>query len=238
MSDSASTSEGHLSSYMKDEVGLDDEPDKNGTDSVVVTEDALSVSVPRWLSLKKRKLVLHVDLNNTILVSDAVTGQGTVAALEYFLSSVTWGRVTKRGQWEWTSDVPSLLPPHEGAVSYYSQFGRVAGFTRSPDGRRFRGFLEEHLDLLRWPEGRGAEPELAVTGEDGRLYHWILPSFFQLLRDLVEEGRDFAVLFRTFGSDLPRVLTAMSRALTQGRHPLFPDLPDLQVCGCDPVCVL
>ena len=97
MSDSASTSDGHLSSYMKDEVCLDDEPDKNGTVSVVVTEDALSVSVPRWLSLKKRKLVLHVDLNNTILVSDAVTGHGTVAALEYFLSSVTWGRVTKRG---------------------------------------------------------------------------------------------------------------------------------------------
>lgn len=42
-----------------------------------------------------RRIVLHLDLNNTVLVSDAVTGQGTVAALEYFLSTVTWGRMTK-----------------------------------------------------------------------------------------------------------------------------------------------
>lgn len=42
-----------------------------------------------------RRIVLHFDLNNTILVSDAVTRQGTVGALEYFLSTVTWGRMTK-----------------------------------------------------------------------------------------------------------------------------------------------
>lgn len=68
-----------------------------------------------------------------------------------------------------------------------------------------------------------------TKGEDGRLYHWILPSFFQLLRDLVREGRDFAVLFRTFGTDLPRVLRTVQRALKDGAHPLFPDLPDLKV---------
>lgn len=47
------------------------------------------------LSVSKKKIVLHIDLNNTILVSDAVTKQGTVAALEYFLSTVTWGRMAK-----------------------------------------------------------------------------------------------------------------------------------------------
>lgn len=72
------------------------------------------------------------------------------------------------------------------------------------------------------------DKELSVKGEDGRLYHWILPSFFQLLRDLSQEGREFAVLFRTFGTDLPRVLRAVSRAL-DGAHPLFPDLPQLKV---------
>ncbi|XP_070765857.1 uncharacterized protein [Enoplosus armatus] len=71
--------------------------------------------------------------------------------------------------------------------------------------------------------------ELAVKGEDGRLYHWILPSFFQLLKDLVQEGREFAILFRTFGTDLHRVLRAVYRALNEGAHPLFPDLPDLKL---------
>lgn len=55
-------------------------------------EDKASESLSRRTS---KKLVLHFDLNNTILVSDAVTRQGTVAALEYFLSTVTWGRMTK-----------------------------------------------------------------------------------------------------------------------------------------------
>ncbi|CAJ1055419.1 uncharacterized protein si:dkey-32e6.3 [Xyrichtys novacula] len=177
---------------------------------------------------RRKKLVLHIDLNNTILVSDAVTGQGTVSALDNFLSTVTWGKMNKQGQWEWLSDSPSLLPPCDDAVSYYCQFGRTPGFT-SGAGRRFRGVLDQHLDLLRWPEGVKGDKDLAVKGEDGRLYHWILPSFFQLFKDLVQEGWDFAVLFRTFGTDLPRVLSAVSRALNEGAHPQFPDLPDLKL---------
>lgn len=60
-----------------------------------------TVTVPRELLAsrgQKKKLVLHVDLNNTILVSDAVTGQGTVAALDCFLASVTWGKMSKHGK--------------------------------------------------------------------------------------------------------------------------------------------
>lgn len=48
-------------------------------------------------SRQRKKLVLHVDLNNTILVSDAVTNQGPVAALKSFLSTVTWGRMDQHG---------------------------------------------------------------------------------------------------------------------------------------------
>ncbi|XP_076596182.1 uncharacterized protein LOC143326496 [Chaetodon auriga] len=186
-----------------------------------------AVTVPSHHDQRK-KLVLHIDLNNTILVSDAATAQGTVAALDYFLTTVTWGKMSKHGKWEWLSDSPSLLPPCDDAVTYYSQFGRIPGFT-STAGQRFRGVLDEHLALLRWPEGVKGDRELAVKGEDGRLYHWILPSFFQLLRDLVQEGREFAIVFRTFGIDLPRVLRAMFKALHEGAHPLFPDLPDLKL---------
>ncbi|GAA6223727.1 uncharacterized protein LOC108884669 [Lates japonicus] len=209
----------------------DETNSRNVPEPVCGTGDP-AVTVPRelWFSNHdhKKKIVLHVDLNNTILVSDAVTGQGTVTALDYFLTTVTWGKMSKHGKWEWLSDSPSLLPPCEDAVSYYSQFGRIPGFT-SAAGRRFRGLLDAHLDLLRWPEGVKEHKELSVKGEDGRLYHWILPSFFQLLKDLAQEGREFAILFRTFGTDLPRVLRAVHRALNEGAHPLFPDLPDLKL---------
>lgn len=70
---------------------------------------------------------------------------------------------------------------------------------------------------------------LSIKGEDGRLYHWILPSFFQLLRDLAQDGTDFTIVFRTFGTDLPRVLSTMSAVLTAGAHPLFADLQELKV---------
>lgn len=53
---------------------------------------------PAVLSPQKRKLVLHIDLNNTILVSDAVTNQDPKAALNYYLSTVTWGKISPEGK--------------------------------------------------------------------------------------------------------------------------------------------
>ncbi|XP_077589038.1 uncharacterized protein LOC144207426 isoform X2 [Stigmatopora nigra] len=174
-----------------------------------------------------KKIILHVDLNNTILVSDAARSQGTVAALDYYLTTVTWGKMSK-GKWEWLSDFPSLHPPCDDAVNYCSQFGATPGFT-STAGRRFRGILEQHLNLLRWPENVKYDRDLTIKAEDGQHYHWILPSFFQLLKDLTQQGTEFAVHFRTFGSDLPRLLNAVFKALSQGAHPVFPDLPDLKL---------
>lgn len=133
------------------------------------------------------------------------------------------------GKWEWLSEAPSLLQPCEGAITYYSQFGRVAGFTTVGPGRRFRKVLDDHLELLRWPSDLPADKELSVKGEDGKHYHWILPSFFQMLQDLASQGVEFSILFRTFGTDLPRVLNAVKRTIEEGSHPLFPDLPALKV---------
>ena len=36
-------------------------------------------------------------------------------------------------------------------------------------------------------------------------YHTIIPSFFELLSSLHAQNREFTVLFRTFGADLPHV---------------------------------
>lgn len=47
---------------------------------------------------RRRRLVLHVDLNNTVVVADTVTGQAPRAALNTFLSTVTWGRAGASGE--------------------------------------------------------------------------------------------------------------------------------------------
>ncbi|XP_027562735.1 uncharacterized protein LOC113979590 [Neopelma chrysocephalum] len=177
---------------------------------------------------RRRRLVLHVDLNNTVVVADTVTGQGPRAALNTFLSTVTWGRAGAAGKWEWLSDRPSLCPPCPGALSYYSARGRDPSFTEAGPGRRFRSLHARHLQLLEWP-GRPHDA-LSVPGEPGERYHLILPSFFRLLDTLHRNGRAFAVVFRTFGTDLPRALQAVNSAL-DGQHPQFPTLRDVAVSG-------
>ena len=76
----------------------------DGTNSRHVPEPVCGTAdpagtVPRELwspnQHQRKKLVLHVDLNNTILVSDAVMALGPVAALEYYISTVTWGKMSK-----------------------------------------------------------------------------------------------------------------------------------------------
>ncbi|XP_026573715.1 uncharacterized protein LOC113447632 [Pseudonaja textilis] len=173
------------------------------------------------LSSKKRKLILHIDLNNTILVSDAITKQDPGAALNYYLSTVTWGKLSHTGEWQWVSEFPSLHPPCQDAVSFYSQYGRNTKFIETSWGRTFRDLHRHHLKLLEW-QGQ-PHPQLSIKDEQARHYNLVLPSFFCLLESLHREGREFAVIFRTFGTDLPRVLQAVSCAL-EGQHPGFPAL--------------
>lgn len=46
----------------------------------------------------RRRLVLHVDLNNTVVAADAVSGLGPREALNVFLSTATWGREGADGE--------------------------------------------------------------------------------------------------------------------------------------------
>ncbi len=49
----------------------------------------------------------------------------------------------------------------------------------------------------------------------------LLPSFLHFIVWLVDQRRDFHLVFRTFGSDLPWVTTEWNRFVT-GQHPCFP----------------
>uniref|UniRef100_A0A8C8SSV2 Uncharacterized protein n=1 Tax=Pelusios castaneus TaxID=367368 RepID=A0A8C8SSV2_9SAUR len=172
----------------------------------------------------RRKLVLHVDVNNTLAVLDSATGQGPGAALNGHLSALTWGALDSAGDWQWLSDSHSVLPPCQGAVCFSSQYGRDVRFTDTAAGQRFRTLHAQHLQLLEWQ----GQPHAVFSrkGEDVKHYHLILPSFFHLLETLHQEGRHFTVILRSFGTDLPCVLQAMRCAL-EGQHPQFPALRDV-----------
>ena len=64
---------------------------------------------------RHRRLILHFDLRNTILVADSVTNVTVEHALNSFLTSATWGRETDN-IWDWYTDKPSIVPPAPGLV--------------------------------------------------------------------------------------------------------------------------
>ncbi|CAH2312789.1 Hypothetical predicted protein [Pelobates cultripes] len=189
-------------------------------------EDSGNDSQPIYqvLQPKQRKLVLHLDLNNTILVSDAVTGQGPTAALNSYLSTVTWGKLSDTGEWQWLNDCLSVTPPSKDAINYYTKFGRSTDFVDTELGRRFKEVHNHHMKLLEW---KGEHDKVFTqVGEDRKAYNWILPSFFYLIEKLHQQGRQFTIILRTFGTDLPLVLQAVHSAFT-GKHPHFPQLQNI-----------
>ncbi|XP_007499902.1 uncharacterized protein LOC103093609 [Monodelphis domestica] len=176
------------------------------------------------LTIRTKKLILHMDINNTILVSDSATAQGPVAALNSYLSTVCWGQFDQSGRWKWLSESPSLLPPSPGASSFSSNFGRDSAFTARTLGHPFQTLFSNYLQLLEWPGQPNAV--FSVPGEDGRHYHRVLPAFFKLLAGLYKQGRRFAIIFRTFGKDLTSLLETTHIAL-QGQHPQFSALKEV-----------
>lgn len=217
-------------------------------------------------SSRKRKLVLHFDVRNTILVSDSATRDNVEQALNSFLTGVTWGREEPTG-WVWYSDQPSLRAPCSDVITNYKSRERelvrspedrvrlrhiTSDFTSQPIGRKFRKYFDEHLRLLKWniatsptnhfrcdkpdsvvassihnaptttkPEVVLVDRKLTIVGADGRLYHYLLPSFIKMLYDLQADGTRFSVILRTYGVDAPKVLDSIAH-IVAGNHPLFP----------------
>ncbi|XP_013379133.1 uncharacterized protein LOC106150714 [Lingula anatina] len=193
-----------------------------------------------------RKLVLHFDLRNTILVADSVTNINVEQGLNSYLTGVTWGKEDdKTGEWTWVSDTPSLDPPNEDCVTYYKYLEKelvkvpydrlllrqaTGDFTQVELGRRFSTFFDKHLRLLEWTHGKHSNVKAAfyMHGTNGRRYHYLLPSFFNLLSTLYSQGRDFCVVLRTYGMDAANVLECI-KLFTGGLHPDFPHPLPLKV---------
>ena len=183
---------------------------------------------------KKRKLVLHFDVRNTVLVADSVTNVNVDDALNSYLTGVTWGHETTKG-WEWFSDAPSLNPPRKDAITYYKHLERIlvkrpsdrailrkatGNFTQETIGERFLPQFVKHIKLLEWPYPDVTDSLLTMQGSTGKLYHYMLPCFFNMIHYLYENERDFSIVFRTYGMDAPTVLECTKETLA-GRHPGF-----------------
>ncbi|XP_076448370.1 uncharacterized protein LOC143285064 [Babylonia areolata] len=186
-----------------------------------------------------KKLILHMDLRNTLLVADSVTQVSVEQALNAFLTGATWGREEEGGRWVWHSDVPSIKPPAAGTCTYYKFLERqlvrtpsertalrlaTGDFTSTPIGTPFLPHFQRLLQALRWQHGQEERGLLTMAGRDGRRYHYILEGVYRLVRHLLATQRRFALVIRTYGLDAPHALTSLAHGLS-GQHPAMPQHP-------------
>jgi len=133
------------------------------------------------------KLILHFDVNGTIMVADPAGGLSLTQALDKC-----------RFQPDWTDS---------------------AHCHRLQTALTSRATLEESL-LWNCRENRD-QKSLTVTvteteterpdhrlSHDGK-YHFLLPSFFKAITELIKRDRDFVIVLRTFGTDITDVLAAL-----------------------------
>mmetsp|Transcript_50929 Transcript_50929/g.94173 ORF Transcript_50929/g.94173 Transcript_50929/m.94173 type:complete len:656 (-) Transcript_50929:62-2029(-) len=227
------------------------EVDLNGDGEVALNEFLELVKTPPApMEDKHPHLALNFDVNQTVLIMDSASGSDTSAMLNEVIANASWGRVvTPEGeiklQWELVSSCPELKAPASGLKTYY-QFvlqdleakdwrSLVRQFTLpgSP-GEALSSFVAQLEASLRMPpetiEAVGHEL-LTELGLD--LGRWaLLPSFLHLIRTLKKSGRSFSVCFRTFGTDLKRIVREWN-ALCENQHPFFINDEAIYLDGSD-----
>lgn len=194
--------------------------------------------VPAATPMSDRRIILHVDVNNTVLIGDSAQSLGVRKSLSCHLAGIVWGRVSEgSSSWQWLKTGPSLCPPPgQDCTSYWKHLKKkmnVAGRSRQEfldavstfaekdhEGDCFLPLLEKAMDRLLISGSDVSAP--LILEEDGQSFHRVLPSFFQLLAQLSGRQRSFRLFFRTFGADAGLVVDAVD-AFSRGEHPLFPN---------------
>lgn len=154
--------------------------------------------------------------------------------------------------WRCLPESPCIRQPRPDAVSLYKLLeqqivrqpadrGRLrkylGNFTQTPEGQQFLNLFQNHLEKLRWPDVNGVDHDtdatciapvskLSVIGLDNQRYHYLMPAFYRLLSWLMHNGREFAVVLRTYGQDGSHIVSAIETYL-QGHHPTEKPNPSL-----------
>ncbi|OQS05366.1 hypothetical protein THRCLA_02501 [Thraustotheca clavata] len=82
-----------------------------------------------------KKLVLHFDLNRTIVMSDVAGGRSMENTLNYLLSECTYGRVVEN-KWICVSKEPSLSPPAPSLITYKKFVDELYPYDTMASGER------------------------------------------------------------------------------------------------------
>eukprot|EP00747_Dinoflagellata_sp_TGD_P223146 gnl/TRDRNA2_/TRDRNA2_94775_c0_seq1.p1 gnl/TRDRNA2_/TRDRNA2_94775_c0~~gnl/TRDRNA2_/TRDRNA2_94775_c0_seq1.p1 ORF type:complete len:499 (+),score=87.31 gnl/TRDRNA2_/TRDRNA2_94775_c0_seq1:95-1591(+) len=174
----------------------------------------------------RRHLLLNMDINKTVLMTDHIQGKTSEQVVNEVLANTAWGRRSGDGsQWLLGVDEPTVLRPTEdGDEEWLSHAEYVAelhpgrancgvrnslngSFTsEGGPGAKLANHARKMLDALKMPDGTDV---------------MLIPAFFEMMLSLKREKRSFTLCFRTFGDDIPSVSEELN-AFCEGRHPRYP----------------
>lgn len=206
-------------------------PDKCQLPEIVsrLSTDELSSEEPtKPISAYKKQLVVHFDINETVLVGDEAGGDTREECLNKILakssfvkesiSPTQWWNGTPIG--EDSADLLSAPPPMytgwnlpPGCISYYNtDYRRKSKTFTDHHGLPYRPLLKVLEKKVAFHHPRDGLPDI--------LSHMI-PALFHALKTLHERDQPCRFVFRTFGTDLPEIAEAVT-AFARGLHPDFP----------------
>lgn len=188
-------------------------------------------------SCPKRHIVLHMDINKTIIQIDAAGGRTMEDVLNSNAAANVYGFVNSAGKWEalyGPQDTPVTDTRDREVITYDTYIDRMhrgpPGMQDLPRAERdalwkdVSGRRREMARRFTFPGEPGErfdslveEQRRALTVGAGPTYHSIVPSFFYLMNTLSELEWPFTLIFRTFGSDLAEVLKEWRR-FVMGEH--------------------
>mmetsp|Transcript_58581 Transcript_58581/g.96710 ORF Transcript_58581/g.96710 Transcript_58581/m.96710 type:complete len:422 (+) Transcript_58581:80-1345(+) len=210
------------------------------------------------------KLILHFDVNETIMIGDPAGGDTFEASLNKAICKSAFVKLVSGGPvcevlsatttadllwWDGTPleagySVSQCKPPPlytkwewpQGCAPFY----KIGALKKHAKKFTEVGSPGQVYRPLYEQLERALRLPSSLDKVDPRISHdglhfFLLPAFFATMYELYAAGRDFAIVVRTFGTDGPNVAHAMSAWAEDNAHPGVPAVPSL---GIDPACAV
>lgn len=247
------------------EQGLDERPakcprvDAHSLDTAGTAATSSENAAAATATAEEPFLVLHFDVNKTIVMSDACQGYSVAKIVGEVLGKTTRGTVCSEKGWAWNGQEPSTRPEVAEHVSYFSwlrkqklnagdELTRLNAFGREGDPLAGISATRDSIEAaLRLPNGEVGDSYRAIFDKSSypstQPWRYVVAPFFRLVQTLTARGRRFSIVIRTFGTDINNGLCREINAFAEGKHPLYPDAgrfdgsdgrPDLRISLDDP----
>eukprot|EP01084_Bolivina_argentea_P078983 143333_1 len=201
---------------------------------------SLSTNYSSKLSSNTNHLILHFDINKTIVMSDAVQGKGLKGVINDGISECSWGQVYNINNcpsnyiynksfiinnqiWKPISPYTiTPIQPNNNLISFMSWIKQQHPYPNNKTDQiikhKRRSYTLRFIELFNNQINEISETyintynQMLTKMETGNNGKpiYIIPAFWNCIHDLIKYKRSFSIIFRTFGTDIHDVMEAFN----------------------------